>query len=161
MNLGPHWFLPVAFNTLAIYLALVVLIRIFGRRQLGQLNVLDLLVILLLGSAVETALIGGDTSLKAGLICAATLLVANRALAELACKFPALRKWISPGPTLIVNRGRLLEPAMLRLGLTDADVLEAVRERLVDNIEQVRFAVVEADGEINVIPYVHKHKKTP
>src|SRR5229473_6522292 len=70
----------VAGSTAAIYLFLLVLLRLFGRRQLGQLTVIDLVVVLLLGSAVETAMIHGDVSLPAGLASAATLLVLNRIL---------------------------------------------------------------------------------
>src|SRR5215469_14180286 len=64
--------------TAGIYLFLVVLLRLFGRRQLGQLTIIDLLVVLLLGSAVETAMIHGDVSLWAGLVSATTLLGVNR-----------------------------------------------------------------------------------
>ena len=71
----------VAWHTLAIYLMLIAIIRIAGRRQLSQLNVVDLVIILVLGSAVETAMVAGDTSLKAGLTSAGVLLIANRAIA--------------------------------------------------------------------------------
>src|SRR5437764_4438202 len=96
----------VAGSTAAIYLFLIVLLRLFGRRQLGQLTVIDLVVVLLLGSAVETAMIHGDVSLPAGLASAATLLVLNRILTVTFLHSERLRHLVDGGPVLLVHGGK-------------------------------------------------------
>lgn len=146
----PNYF-PVVVNTLVIYLFLVVMLRVFGRRQLGQLTSIDLLVVILLGSCVETAMIHGDNSLRAGLISAASLLVVNRGLAILFAKSRRFRHLVVAGPVLIVHNGHLVKPNLERLGLTEDDVMEGLRERERTRIDDIRFGVMEADGTINVV----------
>lgn len=143
---------PVIAQTAAIYLFILFGLRVVGRRQLGQLNVIDLVVILILGSAVETAMIAGNTSLPAGLASAVTLFLINRLLAALMLRSRRLRRLVTGGPVLLVYNGHILESHLRRVGLTEADVLEAIREREQAGIEAVRFAVFEPDGEINVVP---------
>src|SRR5207244_13197663 len=88
----------VAGSTAAIYLFLLVLLRLFGRRQLGQLTVIDLAVVLLLGSAVETAMIHGDVSLPAGLASAGTLLLMNRLPTALLLRSARFSNLVRRGP---------------------------------------------------------------
>lgn len=146
-------FVPIAVNTLVIYLFLIVAVRIFGRRQLGQLTPIDVLVIILLGSCVETAMIHGDSSLKAGLLSATVLLITNRALAFLFSKSKRLRHIFVSGPTLIVHNGKLVQTNMDKLGLTERDVMEGIRAREQTDLKNIKFGVMEPDGTINVVCY--------
>lgn len=145
-------YLTVALHTLIIYLYLILLVRLFGRRQLGQLTVIDLLVIVLLGSAVETAMINGNTALRAGLASAATLLLVNFLLAKLFLRFKRLRHLVGSGPLLVVHDGHFVEENLKRAGLTEDDVREALRGREQSDVAKVRFAILEVDGTINVVP---------
>lgn len=144
--------LAVAFHTLVIYLFLIAGLRLMGRRQMGQLTIIDLMIIILLGSAVETAMVAGNTSLAAGLVSAGTLLLANRLITAIACRSRRLRHLVSGGPVLLVHNGQLVEPHLRRAGLCPADVLEAIRERGCGGVDEVKYAVLEADGSINVVP---------
>lgn len=155
--MSPYW--TVALHTLIIYCYLILLVRLFSRRQLGQLTVIDLLVIILLGSAVETAMINGNTSLRAGLVSAATLLLTNFLLGRICLKSKRLRHFVGAGPVLVVHDGHFVEENMKRIGLTDDDVMEALRSREVDDISKVRFGVMEVDGTFNVIPTGTRVKK--
>ena len=141
----------VALHTLIIYLYLIVLVRLFSRRQLGQLTVIDLLVIILLGSTVETAMINGNTALRAGLISAATLLAANYVVSQLFLKSKKIRHLVGSGPVVLVHDGQYVEENLKRVGMTEEDVLQALRSREQPGIEGVRFAVLETDGTVNVI----------
>lgn len=155
---------PAFANTLVIYLLLIAGIRIAGRRQMGQLTALDLLVILLLGSAVETSLIGpspkspeglfhdANVSLAAGLLSAATLLLSNRILAAALRSNKRLRHLVVGGPLLLVHDARIVEENMKRAGLTHANLMEAIRGRGYGCVEDIRFAVLEPDGEVHVLP---------
>ncbi len=148
--------LPVFAQTVIIYLFLIFGFRIFGRRQLGQLTVFDLVILLVLGSAVEVSLVNGDMSLKAGLVSAGALLATNRLFNAIAVRSTRFRHLCSCEPVVLVNRGHYVEENLRRTGLTVEDVLEAVREREFETIDDVRFAVLEADGSIHVISMATK-----
>jgi uncharacterized membrane protein YcaP (DUF421 family) len=141
----------VALSTLAIYAFLILMIRLVGRRMMAQLSALDFVVIILLGSAVETAMVGASTSLLAGLVAASVLLVSNRLLTMVMVRSKRLRHLVTGGPVLLVHGGRLLHARLRRLGFTEADVLEALRERGFRDLTDVSSAVLEADGRINVV----------
>jgi uncharacterized membrane protein YcaP (DUF421 family) len=150
----------VAVYTLTIYVLLIIAFRYFGRRQLGQLNVIDLVIIIIMGSAVETAMVHGNLSLPAGLVSASTLLIANRSISLLAHRYKWFRRFVSPGPILLVSRGQVIDEHLKKSGLTHEDVLEAVRERGFADVGAVKFAVLEEDGEINVIANTAKSTDT-
>lgn len=142
----------VVLSTSAIYVFLILMIRLVGRRMLAQLSALDFIVMILLGSAVETAMVGASTSLLAGLVAASVLLVSNRLLTIVMLRSKRLRHFVVGGPVLLVHNGALLRPRMRRLGFTEADVLEALRERGIQDLTDINSAVLEADGRINVVP---------
>ena len=144
--------LRVALHTTAIYFFLIAGLRCLGRRQMGQLTSVDLMIIIVLGSAVETAMVAGNTTLEAGLVSAATLLAVNRGLAFVLHRSKRLRHLVVGGPVLLVHFGHFVEEHLRRVGLTEADVLEAIHERGEAGIEKVKFAVLEVDGSINVVP---------
>ena len=143
----------VAGSTLTIYLFLSVSMRLMSRRQLGQLTVLDLLIIILLGSSVETAMVHGDTSLKAGLVSGTTLFLTNYLVSHIMRRSRRFSHICGMGPMLLVHDGKFVEEHLKRVGLTHEDVLHAIRQREQADIKKVRFAVLEPDGQINVIPF--------
>ncbi len=149
-SLGP-W-LSVCVHTLVIYLFLIAAFRLLGRRHLAQLTVIDLVILIVLGSAVETSMIAGNTSLAAGLISAGTLLLVNRVLTGVLLRSKRLRHLVVGDPILLVHQGQLIEEHLRRTGLTETDLLEAIRERGYDTVDKVKFAVLETDGAIHVIP---------
>jgi len=148
---SPGTLLVVAGTSAGIYLFLIAVLRLFGRRQLAQLSGLDLVVVLLLGSAVETAMIHGDLSLAAGFVSAATLLVLNRLLTLVFLRIPRLSLLVNGGPILLVHDGTVIEDHLRRVGLTHADLEAALRSRGFDGTDRVREAVLETDGSITVV----------
>ncbi len=148
--------LIVAGTTAAIYLFLITLLRVFGRRELAQLSLLDLVVVLLLGSAVETAMIHGDLSLPAGLISAGTLIGLNKLLSLLFLASPRLRHLVNGGPVLLVHDGQVIGSHVRRAGLTRADLDAALRGRGYEGPAGVREAVLETDGTISVVGPAHR-----
>ena len=149
VNLAP--IMEAVASTAALYLLLCAALRLLGRRQLGQLTVIDLVVVLLLGSAVETAMIHGDTSLPVGLASAATLLILNGLLTRVFLRLPSLSYLVNGGPVLLVNRGRIVEEHLVRVGMTDDDLMEALRTRGFEGPAGVKLAVLETDGTVSVI----------
>lgn len=157
--------LPAFAGTVIIYFFLIAGIRTFGRRQMGQLTPLDFLIILLLGSAVETSLIGPahkppdevgfhdpNVSLTAGLVSAATLLLLNKGMSFLLCRNKKLRHLVVGGPVILVHCGHIVEEHLKRAGLTEGDLMEAMRVRGYASVSEVRFAVLEPNGELHIVP---------
>jgi uncharacterized membrane protein YcaP (DUF421 family) len=143
----------VIVSTLLIYIWLVLMLRFVGRRELSQLTPADLMLIVLLGSAVETSMVGASTVFRFGLASATTLFFANKVITVLFRRFPQFRKAIGGQPILIVHDGKIVESRARRLGLSDEAIMEALHEREQCNLSDCRFAVFEPDGEINVVPY--------
>lgn len=151
----------VAGCTTVIYLFLIAVMRIFGRRELGQLSVLDLIVLLILGSAVETSMIHGNLTLPAGLTSAATLLVVNKVLSLIFLRSKRLRHIVNGGPVVLVHDGKVVHSHCKRVGMRDADLAEALRAKGYDSVAQVRFAVCETDGQVSVVPTANPKSKSP
>jgi uncharacterized membrane protein YcaP (DUF421 family) len=149
---SPLTLLAVAGQTLAIYLALILGLRAIGRRQMAQLTLFDCLIIALLGSAVETGLYRGSASLAAGLVSVTVLLLANRGLSLLAGRVPALRRLLIGRHVLLVHEGRIIQEHLRSGGITKEELMQGIRRRGYDELEDVRFATLEADGRIAVIP---------
>lgn len=141
----------VAGTTAAIYIFLILILRLFGRRQLGQLTLIDLLVVLMLGSAVETAMIHGDVSLQAGLASAATLLILNRVLTWVFLHSERLNHLVGGGPVLLVHQGTTVDEHLRRVGMTHADLEQALRARGCNGPADCAAAVLETDGTVSVI----------
>ena len=152
MNDFTQTMLIVAASTLTIYIFLAVSMRLMSRRQLGQLTALDLLIIILLGSSVETAMVHGSTSLKAGLVSGSTLFVTNFIVSRLMRRSKRFGHICGMGPLLLVHDGKMVEEHLRRAGLTHEDVMQALRQREQSRLDDVRFAVLEPDGQINVVP---------
>jgi len=153
--------LYVAWHTFVIYAFLIAMLQVLGRRTLGQLTVIDLVVIVVLGSAVETAMVAGNTTLPAGLVSVAMLLILNRALTAVFFANKRLRHLVSGSPILLIHFGHFEEEHLKRTGLTRADVLQSLRARGYCSAEEVKFAVLETDGTINVVPMETEHGTTP
>ena len=142
----------MAVHTFVIVAFLIAGLRTFGRRTLAQLTVVETVIVLLLGSAVETAMVAGDTSLAAGLVCAGSLLVLNRLLAVVAARFPRVGELVGGRPVLLVHDGHVLEDHLRRAGLTRSDLEQALRERGEEQPAGLRSVVLESNGAIHVVP---------
>ncbi len=155
--------LAIAAKTVVIYLFLVVGLRLLGKRELGQMSVYDLVLIVLIANSVQNAMLGSDNTLFGGLVAALTLLLINRALTALLLRRPNIRHWMLGDPVLIVRDGKLLQDVMRREGLTREHLLAAMREHGIGDLEQVQMAVLEVDGAISIVPKessVHRtHKR--
>ena len=141
----------VGIHTAVIVALLLVGLRTFGRGALLQLTVVETVAVLLLGSAVETAMVAGDTSLAAGLVSAGVLLVLNRVMSGVLARLPGLRHRLAGVPLLLVHDGRVQHRQLRHAGLTEADLDQALRERGHDGLTGVRDVVLEPNGAIHTV----------
>jgi uncharacterized membrane protein YcaP (DUF421 family) len=142
----------IVLRTLIVYVGLLVGLRLMGKREMGQMTVFDLVVILLIANAVQNAMVGPDTSLEAGLVAAAVLLLVNRGIAELRLHSGTWGKLLEGTPTVLVQEGQFLDPALRKEGLERNQVEMAMREHGVEGVKGVRLAVLETDGSISIVP---------
>jgi uncharacterized membrane protein YcaP (DUF421 family) len=151
LTLGaPAW--SIALRTTAVYLVVVVGLRLSGKREIGQMTVFDLVVLLLLANAVQSAMIGPDDSLVGGVIAAGVLLALNASMARLRLRWPRLRRLVEGSPSLLVLHGDVIQEHLAREGV-DSEMLEAaLREHGVAALSDVEMAVLEIDGSISVVP---------
>ncbi len=139
-------------RTLIVYVALLAGLRLAGKRELGQMTPFDLVVILLIANAVQNAMVGPDTSVTGGLIAAGVLVTVNYGVAQARERLPWLRRAVEGTPTLLINDGRFVQEHLRREGLSEDDVLMAIREHGVADVRDVRIAVLETDGSISIVP---------
>ncbi len=140
------------------YLFLLVAFRVLGRRQLGQLTNFDLVVVLVVANVLQNAMIGNDTSLAGGLIGAGAVLALNALVAAAVFHSRRVERLVDGDPIIIVRDGRLLRDRLHRELITDNDVLAAVRHAGGEDLADVRLAILEANGEINV--FVQRERPT-
>ena len=145
-------FFEVVYRSAIVYLAIVIGLRLFGARQLGQMTPFDLVLILLIANAVQNAMVGPDATILGGLAAAATLLAMNRATSFAADRIPFLRRTLEGQPVLLLNDGMLIEPHIRAAGLTDELVLQAIREHGFSSAKECKMAVLEVDGTISIVP---------
>ncbi len=146
----PWW--EIVLRAGIVYLALLVGLRVGGKRELGQMTPFDLVVILLIANAVQNAMVGPDTSLVGGLIAAASLLTANAALARFRHRIPWLRKVAEGDPVVLMSDGALVDRHLAKEGIDAAELEQAAREHGLDGLKGVKQAVLEIDGTISIVP---------
>ena len=145
-------------STLSVYLFIIIAIRIFGKKELAQLSVVDLVFILLISNAVQNAMVGPDSTLSGGLVAASTLFLVNYTLKYLQYRFPKFGKIIQGDAIMLVYQGKILESHMKMAKISNDELMEAVREHGVKSVEDVDLAIMEVDGSISVLSEQYQKK---
>lgn len=133
-----------------VYVVLLVMVRISGRRTIGQFTPFDLLVVMLLSEAVSNSLSGGDQSLIGGLLIAATLIALNVAISFASSRSSTLSDIFDGDAVLIGRDGRFFDPAIKRLRLAQPDIDEALHQADC-TLEEMQCAFLESDGCITIL----------
>lgn len=137
----------------AMYLALMVLFKIAGRRSLAELTTFDFVLLMIIGEATQQALLGDDFSLTNSFLVIVTLIAIDVGLSLLKQRSEWVSKFIDGGPTIIVENGKLLSERLRHASLVEADVMEVARSSQgIETIDQIKFAILERNGKISVIP---------
>ena len=138
-----------------VYAFLLLLLRLTGRRQVGQLAPFDLVLLLVLSNAVQNSMNGGDNSLVGGLISAATLVLLNDVIGLATFRSKRLESLIEGRPQLLVHNGKLFEDVLMRGQMTHHELNAALRRSGCNSAEDVHSAVLENNGSISVTPRIH------
>ena len=129
---------------------LLAALRVFGKREVGQFTLYDLVFILLVANALQPAITGTDTSLVGGFILILALVLTNFAVGRLA-DVPQLHRLFSPPPAVIFKDGTYMRRVMRREGVQQQEVEMAAREHGIEHMKDVELAVLEEDGSISIV----------
>jgi uncharacterized membrane protein YcaP (DUF421 family) len=127
-------------------------LRLTGKRELGQMTVIDLVVILLIANAVQNAMVGADMSVTGGMLAAGSLLALNRILAAVRRRSGAVSRVVEGVPTVLVQHGVYIDESLRREGVERSEVEMAMREHGIESVDAVKLAVLEVDGTISIVP---------
>jgi uncharacterized membrane protein YcaP (DUF421 family) len=133
------------------YVALILFLRISGKRTLTKLNAFDLVVTVALGSTLSSIILTKSVSLLEGMLALATLIGLQYLITWSSVRSPRVRALVKAEPTLLAHDGRLVEGAMRRQRMTRDDVLSALRSEGLDDLSQAAAVVLETDGSISVL----------
>ncbi|MFJ3367109.1 DUF421 domain-containing protein [Pseudomonas sp. NPDC086251] len=136
----------------AMYLALMVLFKIAGRRSLAELTTFDFVLLMIIGEATQQALLGNDFSLTNSMLVIVTLIAIDVGLSLLKQRSQWVSQLIDGGPTIIVENGKVLHKRLRHARLVEADIMEAARSSQgIETLDQIKFAIIERNGKISVI----------
>ena len=148
----------VIFRSLAVYLFIVVAIRLFGKREVAQLSITDLVFILLISNSVQNAMVGHDSSLVGGLTAAGTLFVVNFVVGFIFFKSKKLTSFLEGHELMLVYNGKKIKENLAKAQISDEEIEAVVREHGVEKISEVNLAILELDGNISVLSNDFKAK---
>jgi len=144
-------YLDIILRSLAVYVFMLVAIRLTGKKELSQLNTTDVVLILLISNAVQNAMVGNDTSLLGGLVAAAVLFALNYILKKVLFRNKRLRDLVYQQPEILIHNGNLDFGKLSKLGITNEELQEAMREHGIEKYKEVKLAILEVDGNISII----------
>lgn len=161
MGILQNNYVQIVLSCIAVYIFVIFAIRFFGKKELSQLSVIDLVFVLLISNSVQNAMVGSDSTLLGGLIAAGTLFVANYIFKQFSYRFPKFSKLIQGESVLLVYDGVPNKKNIADSMITMEELMEAIREHGVSRIEDVNLAILEVDGNISVLTdnFQNKSKK--
>lgn len=148
-NLALPWWEFVVRGVI-VYAFLILILRITGKRQVGQLAPFDLVLLLVLSNAVQNSMNGGDNSVTGGLISATTLIAVNYSVGLLTFKSKRMEEIIEGRPIVLIHNGKLFEDVMAKAQLTHHELNSALRQAGCDCVAEVHCAILENNGAITV-----------
>jgi uncharacterized membrane protein YcaP (DUF421 family) len=137
---------------IVVYVFLLILLRLTGKRQVGQLAPFDLVLLLVLSNAVQNSMNGGDNSLIGGLISATTLVLLNYGLGLTTFRVKRLEALVEGRPQVLIHNGKLFDDVLTKSQLTHHELNAALRQAGCSCVEDVHSAILENNGSISVTP---------
>ncbi len=151
-------YLDIIFRALAVYFFMIIAIRVFGKKELAQLSVIDLVFILLISNAVQNAMVGPDTSLAGGLIAAGALFAANYTLKHILYRNEGLNHLLQGESIVLIYKGQVEFGHCKKAEISIEELEAAAREHGVSDLQHVDLAMMEIDGNISIISHDFQKK---
>jgi uncharacterized membrane protein YcaP (DUF421 family) len=156
-NVAQH--LEIIFRTLVFYGLILLIFRLMGKREIGELSILDLVVFIMIGEMAVIAIENPKTKLLHTIVPMILLAVVQITLAMISLKSKRFRDFVDGKPTIIINRGKIDEDAMRNQRYNFDDLLTQLREKDIRSITDVEFAILESSGSLSVIEKVKSSKE--
>lgn len=153
-------YLDIIFRSVSVYLFMVIALRIFGKKELSQLNTADIILILLISNSVQNAMVGSNSSLYGGIVAALALFIINFIFKRIMLNSKFIKALVQDKPEILVHDGKIDFKTLSRLGISSDELQEAMREHGVEFYKDVKLAMFEIDGNISVISGVDVLKQT-
>lgn len=150
LDLSVPWWELVLRATI-VYGALLLLLRLTGKRQVGQLAPTDLVLLLVLSNAVQNAMNAGDNSLLGGIVSAVTLVTLNYVVNMATLRSTAMEHFIDGSPQILVRHGKLERKTLMKAGITEQELHSVLRQNGCARVEEVGLAILETNGSISVL----------
>ena len=142
----------IVVRSAVVYGFLLIVLRLMGKRQIGQLAPFDLVLILVLSNAVQNAMNGGDNSVFGGLVSASTLFALNSAVGVVTSRSKRAEALIEGHPLVLIHNGKLYDAMLKRANITRHELNSALRQAGCGCVDEVQYAVLENNGAISVVP---------
>jgi uncharacterized membrane protein YcaP (DUF421 family) len=143
----PIW--EFAVRAVVVYLFLLLLLRLGGKRQLGQFSPFDFALVLVVSNALQNSMNGGDNSLVGGMISAAVLVGLNLLIAQISRRNRKAERLLEGVPRVLIHNGRIYESMLRQENIAREEMETALREAGATDVSEVHFAVLETDGRIS------------
>ena len=144
-------YLDVIFRSVAVYLFMIIALRVFGKKQLSQLNTAAVLLILLISKSGQNAMVGSNVSLIGGILAALSLFVMNLIFKKMVFKSELIKNWIQDKPEILVHNGKIEFETVAKIGITSEELEEVMREHGIEHFRDIKLAMLEIDGDISMI----------
>jgi len=144
-------YFDIIIRSASVYLFMLIALRIFGKKELSQLNTADGILILLISNSVQNAMVGSNISLLGGISAAGVLFGINFALKKLMYQSKWFTDFMQEKPEILIHQGKLDFKALSKLNITSDELKEAIREHGIENFADVKLAMLETDGNISII----------
>lgn len=145
--------MEMVLRALAIYLVLMVVFKIAGRRALMQMTSFDLILLLIISEATQQALLGNDFSVTGAALTIITLVVVDMLFGYLKRYLPGVEAAIDGTPVILVENGRMLEKKMKQADISYDDIMAFARNgQGIDKLVDIKYAILEQNGHISIIP---------
>ncbi len=144
-------YLDIIIRSISVYFFMIIALRIFGKKELSQLNTADVILILLISNSVQNAMVGSNTSLLGGILAAFALFVINIIFKKMMLHSKFIKEMLQDKPEILIHNGKIEFKTLAKLGISSEELQEAMREHGVEHYKEIKLAMFEIDGSISII----------
>lgn len=153
-------YLPIIGRSFLMYLVIILFLRIFGQKQISDLNLQDFVMVILIAEVSHSGMMGEDKTFAGSALSLLTILIANKLINILFFHFPKLQRKFEPQPHLLINQGEIIHENLKELHLSLDELQEILRENGNLSMKEIKFGIMEKDGKFSIIPYEDGQQKS-
>jgi uncharacterized membrane protein YcaP (DUF421 family) len=153
-------YLDIIIRSLAVYFFMIIALRLFGKKELSQLNTSDVILILLISNSVQNAMVGNNTTLMGGILAALVLFIINYIFKKIMYNSKFIRDFMQGKPEILIHNGKIEFKTLHKLGINFEELEESIHEHGLENYKDIKLAIFEINGNISIISGNENLKET-